>query len=253
MSAAQSPEGEGRPANTGLRLERAGDVWTLWLARPEKRNALSPELVEALIEQVERAPDEGAKVLVFRGEGKNFSAGFDFSGIDSLSEGDLVLRFIRVEMLLQAIARSPCLTVALAHGRTFGAGVDIVAVCRQRYACAEAVFRMPGLHFGLVLGTRRFGEVVGREPAARLQEEAATFDAAQALHIGFLHRSAEPSEWGELIERAREKASVLPAWSRHALYEVLSSAQADTDLAWLVRSAIRPGLKRRVTAYLAGA
>lgn len=252
-SPGSASEGESCPIETGLRVERAGEVWTLWLARPEKRNALSPELVEALIAQVERAPAEGAKVLVFRGEGKNFSAGFDFSGIDQASEGDLVLRFIRLEMLLQAIARSPCLTVALAHGRTFGAGVDIVAVCRERYACADAVFRMPGLLFGLVLGTRRFGEIVGCETAASLQQEAAAFDATQALRIGFLHRCAEPLEWSGLVERARVKASVLPAWSRQALYEVLSSAQADGDLAWLVRSAARPGLKQRATAYLAGA
>jgi enoyl-CoA hydratase len=67
--------------SAGLRVERDGDVWTLWLARPDKRNALSSELVQTLTEHVERAPAEGAKVLVFRGEGKNFSAGFDFSGL----------------------------------------------------------------------------------------------------------------------------------------------------------------------------
>lgn len=252
MSGAAEQAGEAC-AQAGLRVERAGDVWTLWLARPGKRNALSSELVDALIAHVERAPAEGAKVLVFRGEGQNFSAGFDFSDIGASSEGDLVLRFVRIEMLLQAIACSPCLTVALAHGRTFGAGVDIVAACRERYASADAVFRMPGLRFGLVLGTRRFGEIVGRETAASLQEEAAAFDAAQALRIGFLHRCAEPPEWRGLVERAREKASVLPDWSRRALYDVLSSAQADNDLAWLVRSAARPGLKQRAMAYLAGA
>lgn len=233
-----------------LRVERAGDVWTLWLTRPEKRNALSAELVEALIEQVERAPAEGARVLVLRGDGKSFSAGFDFSELEQQSEGDLALRFIRIELLLQAIARSPCLTVALAHGRTFGAGVDIVAACRQRYASADAAFRMPGLRFGLVLGTRRFSDIVGRERAASLQEEAATFDATQARDIGFLHGLAEQAQWDGLIAAAREKAAVLPAWSRGALYEVLSSAQADTDLAWLVRSAARPGLKQRIAAYL---
>jgi enoyl-CoA hydratase len=234
-------------------LERDGDVWTLALARSEKRNALSAELVENLLEVVQRAPAEGAKVLVFRGEGKNFSAGFDLSDAEQQSEGDLVLRFIRVEMLLQAVASSPCLTVALAHGRTFGAGVDLIAACRQRYATADATFRMPGLKFGLVLGTRRFGDIVGAEQAASLQEEAATFDAAKAKAIGFLHGIAEQQEWPALIENARAKASALPAWSRQALYSVLSPAQADTDLAWLVRSAARPGLKQRIADYLRAA
>jgi enoyl-CoA hydratase/carnithine racemase len=234
-------------------LDRTDDVWTLTLARAEKRNALSSELVENLLELVLRAPAEGARVLVLRGEGRNFSAGFDLSDAEQQSEGDLVLRFIRVEMLLQAVASSPCLTVALAHGRNFGAGVDLIASCRQRYACADATFRMPGLKFGLVLGTRRFADIVGREHATSLQEEAATFDARQAKDIGFLHRIAEQQEWPGLIESARSKASTLPAWSRTALYDVLSSAQADTDLAWLVRSAARPGLKQRIAEYLRAA
>lgn len=230
-----------------------GEVWTLALARAEKRNALSATLVEELIELVQRAPAEGAKVLVFRGEGKNFSAGFDLSDADQQSEGDLVLRFVRVEMLLQAVASSPCLTVALAHGRTFGAGVDLVASCRQRYATLDSSFRMPGLKFGLVLGTRRFGEIVGCEQASALQEEAATFDAPRAQQLGFLHGIAAQEDWPGIVERARTRAAALPEWSRGALYEVLSSQQADTDLAWLVRSAARPGLKQRIADYLRAA
>lgn len=234
-------------------VERAAQVWTLSLGRPEKRNALSAELVEQLLEIVQRAPAEGAKVLVFRGDGRNFCAGFDMSNALEQSEGDLVLRFIRVEMLLQAVASSPCLTVALAHGRTMGAGVDLLAACRERYASADATFRMPGLKFGLVLGTRRFGEIVGRGQAARVQEEAASFDAASAKAMGFVHDIVEADGWGGLVERARAKAAVLPDWSRGALYAVLDGEQFDTDLAWLVRSAARPGLKLRIAEYLRAA
>lgn len=236
--------------NSLVKVAREGDVWTLTLDRSEKRNSLSSELVDELLALVQRAPAEGAKVLVFRGEGKNFSAGFDLSEADSQSEGDLVLRFVRVELLLQAVASSPCLTVALAHGRTFGAGVDLIACCRQRFATPDATFRMPGLKFGLVLGTRRFGQIVGAEHAASLQEDAATFDAQRALGLGFLHGLLEPEQWPALVERARAKAAVLPDWSRGALYQVLATSDADADLAWLVRSAARPGIKQRIAAYL---
>ena len=235
---------------SAVTLHRDGEVWTLALARAVKRNALSSAVVEELIDLVQRAPAEGAKVLVLRGEGKNFSAGFDLSDVDEQSEADLVLRFVRVEMLLQAVASSPCLTVALAHGRTFGAGVDLIASCRQRYATDDSSFRMPGLKFGLVLGTRRFGEIVGREQASALQEEAASFDAPRAEQLGFLHGIAAQEDWPRIVERARARAAAVPEWSRGALYEVLSSQQADTDLAWLVRSASRPGLKQRIADYL---
>ena len=234
----------------GVGLDRSGDVWTVTLDRADKRNALSADLVESLLGLVERAPREGARVLVLRGEGRNFCAGFDLSDAQERTEGDLVLRFIRVEMLLQAVASSPCLTVGLAHGRNFGAGVDLIAACRQRYGTPDATFRMPGLKFGLVLGTRRFGDIVGRDRAASLQEEAATFDARQASDMGFLHGIMDQAEWPQVVEKARAKAAMLPDWSRRALYDVLSSAQADADLAWLVRSAARPGLKQRIAEYL---
>jgi enoyl-CoA hydratase/carnithine racemase len=236
-------------------LTRTEEVWTISLARPEKRNALSGELVDELLDLVERAPREGARVLVFRGEGKNFSAGFDFSEVDRQSEGDLLLRFVRLELLLQAIAASPCLTVGLAHGRTFGAGVDLIAACRLRVAAPGSTFRMPGLKFGLVLGTRRFGDIVGREQAAKILETAATFDPAWARDSGFLHDVVEAEEWGKVLEDARTRASALPTWSRDALYQVLSSGRQadDRDLAWLTRSAARPGLKQRIAAYLQAA
>jgi enoyl-CoA hydratase len=230
---------------------REDEVWTLTLARPEKRNALSAELVEELLALVQSGPEEGAKVLVFRGEGKNFSAGFDLSDIDRHSEADLVLRFIRVELLLQAVRSSPCLTVALVHGRTFGAGVDLVGVCRHRVASPDATFRMPGLKFGLVLGTRRFGEIVGLENAAAVLETAATFGAEGALAMRFLHETAQLAEWPAVVERARSRAAALPAFSRKALYAALNTTQPDADLAALVRSAARPGLKERIMQYLA--
>ena len=234
----------------GVGLDRSGDVWTVTLDRADKRNALSADLVESLLGLVERAPREGARVLVLRGEGRSFCAGFDLSDAQERTEGELVLRFIRVEMLLQAVASSPCLTVGLAHGRNFGAGVDLIAACRQRYGTPDATFRMPGLKFGLVLGTRRFGDIVGRDRAASLQEEAATFDARQASDMGFLNGIVDQAEWPLVVEKARAKAAILPDWSRRALYDVLSSAQADADLAWLVRSAARPGLKQRIAEYL---
>src|SRR3546814_5225542 len=92
--------------------------------------------------------------------GKNFSAGFDFTGYEDQTDGDLLLRMVRIETLLQRVAGSPSLTVALAHGRNFGAGVDLFAACKLRYCSPATSFRMPGLKFGLVLGTRRFRGIV---------------------------------------------------------------------------------------------
>jgi len=233
-----------------LRIERHGATFTFVLDRARKRNALSAPLVEALIRGVAEAHGEGARLLVFRGEGASFSAGFDFSDIDEVTDAELLRRFVRVEMLLQMIARSPCLTLALTHGRNFGAGVDLAAVCRWRIAAPDATFRMPGLKFGIVLGTRRFARIVGGEEARAILEVARSFGATEAREIGFITRIAEPETWPDIVAEARGAAEALPDEARASLYAATGELDDDRDLALLVRSAATPGLGERIRAYI---
>ena len=109
---------------------------------------------------------------------------------------------------------------------------------------------MPGLKFGLVLGTRRFGQLVGMEQAARVLQQSAVFDSTSALAMGFLHRIEEASGWEHVVSEAKADANVLSSEMRARLYDVLSTAKADVDLAELVRSAAKPGLKDRIADYL---
>ncbi|SSW72512.1 putative enoyl-CoA hydratase echA6 [Achromobacter veterisilvae] len=233
-----------------LRIDGQGGSRVFTLSRSEKMNALSADLVEALIAALDEAEAQGARLIVLKGEGRNFSAGFDFGDWEAQSEGDLLLRFVRIEMLLQRLAGSPCLTVALAHGRNFGAGVDLFGACKWRVSAPDATFRMPGLKFGLVLGTRRFASLVGAERARAILEQAATFGAEEALRDGFASRLAAPPAWPDIERQALETASALTCASRVQLYAALSAEAPDTDLARLVRSAAQPGLKARVAAYL---
>lgn len=239
-------------ANDEVLVSREGDCWTFTLNRPEKMNALNAGIVEALLAGIDDAHASGANVLVFRGTGRNLSAGFDFGGFEEQSEGDLLLRFVRIEALLQAIDGSPCLTVALAHGKNFGAGVDLFASCKLRVSTPDAFFRMPGLKFGLVLGTRRFGQLVGTNVARTILEEARGFGAQEAVDIGFVTRTADSDAWPELIAEAGVRANQLDAATRSSLYRALGNTSGyDADLAALVRSAAAPGLKDRIRTYRA--
>lgn len=228
-----------------------GTTLTLTLDRPDKMNALSAGLVEALLAQVNGAQARGVRLLVLEGAGKNFSAGFDMGGIEAQTEGDLVLRFIRIEQLLQALRHAPFDTMALAHGRNFGAGVDLVAACARRIATPDASFRMPGLRFGLVLGTRLFAERVGPERARAVHQVSQTFDASEALEWGFLTEIAAREHWGPVIAKAQAAAGALSVDAAARLFRVTTPDHRDADLAELARSAALPGLKDRITAYLA--
>jgi enoyl-CoA hydratase len=233
-----------------LLAERAGTTLTLTLNRPEKMNALSAPLVEALLAAVESAEHDGVRLLVLRGAGRNFSAGFDFGGIETQSEADLLLRFTRIEQLLQALHHAPFETLALAHGKNFGAGVDLIGVCARRIASTDASFRMPGLKFGLVLGTRRFAAQVGAETARAILQEARTFGADEASRIGFIQHVAEPADWPAAISAAQTASTALSPETAARLVRAVRADTRDADLAELVRSAARPGIKARIAAYL---
>jgi len=233
-------------------LEVSSDVdcWSFTLNRPDKMNALNAELVEALIESVGNAHTSGARVLVFRGNGKNFSSGFDQGELDAESDASLLMRLVRIETLLHLVASSPCLTLAFADGRNFGAGVDLFATCRQRFSSANASFRMPGLNFGLVLGTRRFADLVGYVKAREILEQTRLISAPEALDLGLVTKLLEADEQMQAVCDARRIASLLDRETQRHLFQVLDRERADQDLANLVRSASRPGLKARMTNYI---
>ena len=234
-----------------LIIERRDDAWIFILNRPEKMNALSPALVRALTDGIQKAHEEHIALLIFKGNGKNFCAGFDFSDLESASEGDLLQRVVQIELMLDLLATSPAMTVALCHGRNFGAGADIIACCKRRIAAQGTTFRFPGIKFGLILGTRRFQNIVGTQNALDILSSTRTFDASEALQIGFMQELQAQEHWPSVIEGACSNNAILSDVTRLSLYKVLySNAQSDQNLAALVRSAAAPGLKDRIRDYL---
>ncbi|WP_322106994.1 enoyl-CoA hydratase/isomerase family protein [Paraburkholderia sp. J41] len=232
-----------------IRIDRQASHWTITLDRADKLNALSAELVEALLAAFDDAARQHVPLVTLQGEGRCFSAGFDMTDVETQSEGDLLLRFVRIETLLQTIASSPCFTIALAHGRNFGAGADLVAACNLRVAAPGTTFRMPGLKFGLVLGTARFARIVGQHAAKRILESAMTFDAERAHALGFIEHIATPEEHADVVGEALARLEEIPPASRALLFRALDAETPDIDLAALVRSAAEPGIHARIAAY----
>jgi enoyl-CoA hydratase len=233
-------------------VERTDTHWTVTLNRPEKLNAFSVDLVEQLISVFDQAVREDVSLVALRGEGRCFSAGFDMGDVTQHSDGDLLLRFVRIETLLQRVATFPGLTLALAHGRNFGAGVDLIAACKLRVAAPDATFRMPGLKFDLVLGTRRFASIVGVTNARRLLETSATFTAPEAASMGFVESVSAIEQWPTIMAQAIGRSAALSKQARVGLHGALHHSMDDADLAALVRSASEPGLGERIAAYLRG-
>lgn len=234
-----------------LLVERDGPLTRLTLDRPHKLNALSTVLVEALIEALTAAATDGTRLVVFAGAGRGFSAGFDFGGLEDHSDGDLALRFLRLEMLLQAVYHAPFATLALVHGACFGAAADLVVGCTHRIAAPDARFRMPGLQFGVILGTRRLSHVTGPRVTRDLLWESKIFDSKEAVAVGFIDWIKDQSEWADAVAGVQRAAAALPFDSQQGLLRVTTRDTRDADMAELARSVAAPGLKERVEAYVA--
>jgi enoyl-CoA hydratase/carnithine racemase len=229
-----------------------GGVTTLTLSRPERGNALGPDLVEALLDGVQAAcADAATHTLVLRGAGRHLCTGLDLSDLDRCTDGDLLQRLVRIETLLATLWHAPIRTVALAQGRTWGAGADLFAACEVRLASAEATFRFPGAQFGIVLGTRRLAERVGVDAARALTTGGSEWRAAEASAAGLVQQRIDDGAAVDDVLAAVCRAPAVDRATAAALRAATRPDRRDADLAALVRSAAAPGLVQRIGAYRA--
>lgn len=234
-----------------LRVERSGPVWRLTLDRPAQGNACSAELVAALDEALQQAEREAAQAVVLQGAGRHFCTGFDLSGLAQESDDTLLARFVRIELMLQRLARAPFLTVAVAQGRCIGAGADLFTACERRLVGAEASFAFPGARgFGLVLGTRRLCDAVGPTRALGWIESGALVGVDEALHSGLAsERLAQDGDAMAQVQALLPEDGALRGALRRAARPHREHEDA-ADLRHLVESAARAGLRERIQAYV---
>ena len=228
-------------------------VATLWLARPERGNAMGAEMVAAIDAALDAALAAGARLVILRGRGRNFCTGLDLADLETVTDGELALRIIRIELLLQRIHGLPMTTLAVAGGRVFGAGADLFAACDHRLALPGSSFAFPGPAFGLVLGTGRLAGLVGDGAARRLLLAGAPVQADRALALGLVTDIVEEAAVSAALAAAQAAAFRLDAATVAALHGRTRHAADDADLAALARSVARPGLKARIAAYRAQA
>jgi enoyl-CoA hydratase len=229
-------------------------VCVLTLDRPERGNALSADLVDTLTEAFQREASSGANhTVVLAGRGRHLCTGFDLSGLERESDASLLARLVRIELLLDAIWRAPVRTAVIGIGRITGAGADLFCVCDQRWIHPQASLRFPGAAgFGIVLGTRRLAARVGEARALEWVSQASPIDAPLALSSGLATDALGPgpAEGLALPDSLLQAPSVDPVTCA-ALRAALRAPDADADLAALVRSAARPGLRERIDAWRA--
>lgn len=121
-----------------VRIERAGAVRTVTLARPEKRNAINPEMMAALRDAFEAEPATEERVTVLRSEGSVFCSGLQLStsGVDPAEA-------VNIEGMFTAVQQYPLPVVAVVQGAAIAGGCELALHCDFIVAAESAKFAMP--------------------------------------------------------------------------------------------------------------
>lgn len=225
-----------------VELEHAGHVATLWLNRPEKRNALSEDMWRDIPDAVsELATDENVRVVVLAGRGQAFSVGIDIAMLAGLGpEGrsaaeanqTLYRTILRLQEAASCFAKISKPTIAAIHGYCLGAGVDLIAGCDIRLASADAVFSIRETRMGLVadIGSlQRLPAVIGTGAVAEMAYTGSDFDASWAERKGLVNEVLDDE--GALRARANELAGVIASNSplvTAGVKQVLAAAEGRT-------------------------
>jgi enoyl-CoA hydratase len=192
-------------------IERVGDVTTIELQRPERRNALNSALGDALREAVQQAAADDVRAIVLTGAGTVFCAGADLSG--DVFAADFPEKALALNKAIDAV---PVPVIAAVNGPAIGAGVQLAMICDLRVVAPDAYFQFPIARYGLALDNwsiRRLASLAGYGRARAMLLAAEKLDAQTALMTGMANRLgtlADAQAW------AAEIAGYAPLSLRHS-------------------------------------
>jgi enoyl-CoA hydratase/carnithine racemase len=140
-----------RAQSNGIHFEINGAVATVRLSRPQKRNALSDGLVEALRDVFQNLPEE-VKAAVIHGEGDHFCAGLDLSELKERDASQGVYHSRSWHLAVDAIQLGRVPVIAALHGAVVGGGLELASACHIRVADDSTFFALPEGTRGIVVG-----------------------------------------------------------------------------------------------------
>jgi enoyl-CoA hydratase len=216
----------------GPLLVEPRDGWALLtLNRPEKRNALSIELRDAVSDALERlAADASVKGVAITGAGDVFTAGFDLSEFEQ-ANGDPALGaeiWTSSDRFHHALLAFPLPLVAAVNGRALAGGFDLAVCCDVRLAATTASFAHPEFVWADVVYAP-LEAAVGGAVARDLLLTGRPLDAAEALAVGLVSQVVEPEALAGLLDITMARVAAAP---RDALVRTKAKAirRADVQL-----------------------
>jgi enoyl-CoA hydratase/carnithine racemase len=177
-----------------VRIESGGGVLAITLNRPERRNAITVAMYDALADAVEAAQSDTAlRLITLRGEGEDFTAGNDLA--DFMAAMPRVGEEIAVWRLLRALAVNQLPLIASVHGNAVGIGTTMLLHCDLVLAAEGTRFSLPFVNLGLVpeaASSLLLPRLAGRRRAARYLLLCEPFGPEEAMEWGLVSKTVAP-------------------------------------------------------------
>jgi len=227
-------------------------VRTIILNRPERRNALTPEMQLELIAAMEEAAAGSARVVVLRGAGEAFCSGLDLSALQSMNDksaADHRADAERIAKLFRTLYELPKPTIAAVHGPAIAGGTGLATLCDFTLAVPTAKFGYTEARIGFVpaIVSAFLALQIGDKRARDLLLTGRFFDALEAYRLGLVNEIVEPDE---LEGRVLALAQILAASSpeSQAATKRLLAAQNKAWLDGAIALAMEANARSRETA-----
>jgi enoyl-CoA hydratase/carnithine racemase len=210
-----------------LEVEERGPVTWVWLARPERRNALNARALEEIEDCFSGLATRFAtRVAVLAGRGPSFCAGADrrdppgarmaaSSGASPREQRHVAQLGLRAA---RAVERCEALTVARIHGHAIGGGFALAVACDFRVAARDAALSVPEVDLGIPLtwgATPRLVQEIGAARARELILLCDRIDGAQAEAWGVVHRAVAPDRLDAEVEALASRLAAKPEAAVH--------------------------------------
>jgi methylglutaconyl-CoA hydratase len=237
---------------TTVQLAYDSSIATITLNRPDKRNAISFELIDDLLRALDDVAKSDAVVLILTGAGKAFCSGLDLDNLkaligrspeQNLKDSENMVRMFR------SLYQFPKVTVAAVNGAAIAGGTGLALLCDFTLAVPEAKFGYTEVRIGFVpaIVSTFLLRQVGEKQARDLLLTGRIFDAEEAARLGLVNEVVSSDK---LMERARALAALLMENSPASLLATkkLLTDHARAELDVQIKAAVRENAAIRSTA-----
>lgn len=218
-------------------VQVAGGVLTATLNRPDKRNAIDSEMIDALLGALERADlDAAVRVVAVRGAGRDFCAGMDLNELLASADHSLdqnrtaALHFAEIFVRMR---RLPKPVVAVVQGRALAGGCGVATACDLILAAESAQFGYPEVQRGFVpaIVMTMLRRAVGEKIAFDLAATGRLLDGTEAAAVGLVSRVYEDADFeeqaGEVLRVLAESSASALAFTKQQFYQLDGLSFAD--------------------------